>query len=450
MDKHIIIIGGGPAGYEAALYGAASGAQVTLIEQHKIGGTCLNYGCIPTKTLVENASMYKKILESDLMGISIEGVVSLDSKAIDTRKAEVISKLQKGILSKLKKSKVNYVEGIGTIVDKGTVQVTYEDSNTATVSGDIIILATGSKPSIPTFVDQTGSSSILTSKDLLQMMTYPEKIVIVGGGVIGMEFACILNDFGTDVTVLEYAPNLLPSVDSAVGKRLKSILTKDGITIETGAKVSVVVEDHIVYENKKGGQTLESECTLIAVGRQGLYDEVMCDRMSIDHNGRFITVDDCFQTTSEGIYAIGDVNGLSLLAHSAYDQARQLIDYLEDGRIPIKKSVPACVFTTPEIGTVGVSESEAKDKGIDYRTEKTLYSSSGKALAMKESTGFIKSIVDNNDKLIGLHIMGVHASDLIHYGSMAIASGMTVNEMKKIIFAHPTIGELFSDNLYQY
>lgn len=443
MSKHIVIIGGGPAGYEAALYGAAAGASITLIENHKIGGTCLNYGCIPTKTLVENASFISKIKTSNALGVVIPKF-DIDYEAITTRKMDVIQTLQKGIMAKLKKAKVTYIEGHGVIKSKQSVEV-----NETVIKCDKILLCTGSKPIIPSFIS-ANNKNVITSKELLEMTSYPSQITIVGGGVIGMEFASILNSFGTDVTILEYATHLLPTLDSAIGKRLKSICSKEGMTIVCNAKVKSIENDQILYEGKKGDVLLDSPCILVAVGRQGSYDKAMCDMIGIEHNDRFVYVDDQLATNIEHIYAIGDVNGRSLLAHSAYDQGRQVIDHIMSGTEVVRKLVPACVFVSPEIATIGISESEAKERGLEYRVEKTLYSSSGKALAMNEGTGFIKSIVNQDGHLIGLHILGVHASDLIHYGSIAMENNLSVGQLQKIIFAHPSIGELFSDNIHQY
>lgn len=447
MAKHIVIIGGGPAGYEAALRAGHAGAEVTLIEAHKIGGTCLNYGCIPTKTLVEHATFYRKVREAETMGLLVADL-TVDFEKINVHKMNVVDSLQKGILSQLKKAKVNHLHGTGEIIKAGLVKVTIDGKETS-ISCDEIILATGSKAIMPTFIGEN-NQHLVTSKDLLEMSVYPDEIVIVGGGVIGMEFAFILNDFGTKVTVLEYASNLLPSIDTAISKRLKSLCSKRGIRVETGAKVTAITNDQITYETKKGMQTIMSPCTLIALGRQGYYNQLMCDKIGLEHTKQFIKVSNCYETSIEHIYAIGDVNGHSLLAHSAYDQARQLIDYLMKGRTIKKKLIPTCIFVTPEIACVGMTEEEVKEQGIDYLTKKTLYGSSGKAMAMNEITGFVKTIVDTEGYLIGLHVLGAHASDLVHYGSIAIQGKMTISDLQEIIFAHPTIGELFSDNLNHY
>lgn len=452
MGKRIIIIGGGPAGYEAALYGAHLGGEILLIEDHKIGGTCLNYGCIPTKTLIEHASFYDKTVRNNHLGVQISEAV-LDYDQVLAHKATVIDTLGSGILSKLNKANVQYIEGYGRIKNESQVEVTLLDGSVQVVDGDAIVLATGSKPVLPSFPG-VESPLVLTSKDLLALDTLPETITIVGGGVIGMEFGVLLSNFGVQVTILEYAKHLLPSIDSAIGKRLKSLVSKQGIKVQVGAKVTgfedLGKEVKIIYEDKKGLHDLVSDYTLLAIGRIGRFDRSNLNEHGIIHNERFVQVDDHYETNLNKVYAIGDVNGQSLLAHAAYDQGRQVMAYLLQGKAVQVKQVPACVFTSPEIGVIGLSEDEAKQLGVAFSSQKTLYSTSGKALAMGESTGFIKTLVDEGGQLLGCHIFGPHASDIVHYASIAMEGKMTVEQLKNIIFAHPTLGELFSDNMRQY
>jgi len=452
MGKRIIIIGGGPAGYEAALHGAHLGGNVTLIEDHKIGGSCLNYGCIPTKTLIEHANFYDKLVHNKHLGVRVNEAI-LDYDQVLRHKDSVIESLSSGIMSKLKKAKVTYISGYGRIVDGSKVEVKRPDGSITLVKGDVIVLATGSKPFVPQFPGGD-SQHLLTSKDLLSLEKLPTTITIVGGGVIGMEFAVLLNAFGVQVTVLEYAKNLLPLIDSAISKRLKSIISKKGITVYTGAKVTGF-EDvghrlKVIYEDKTGVHELISDKALMSIGRVGRYDLDNMDEQGIQHNERFVQVDDQLMTSLQGIYAIGDVNGQSLLAHAAYDQGRQVMECIILERPVQKRLVPACVFTNPEIATVGLSEDEAKVQAIAYTCQRTLYSTSGKALAMDASTGFIKTLVSEKGLIIGFHVFGEHASDLVHYGSIAMEGKMTVEQLKNIIFAHPTLGELFSDNMRQY
>lgn len=452
MANKIVIIGGGPAGYKAALYGASLGAEIYLIENHKIGGTCLNYGCIPTKTLIEHASFYHKTMNPEPFGVQVEAS-TLDYNKVLEHKASVIDTLGSGILAKLKKAKVTYLEGHGYITSPSSVRVTLTDGCVQEIDCSHIVLATGSKPFMPSFPG-VHNERVLTSRTLLGLNTLPKSLSIVGGGVIGMEFAVLLQNFGVQVTVLEYAQNLLPLLDSALGKRLKSFVTKSGVQVITQAEVvgfeSADSSVRVLYQDKKGEHSVQSDYALMAIGRIGNFDCQMLDEQSIHHSERFIRVNEHYETSVQNIYAIGDVNGQSLLAHSAYDQAHQLMDNLLNGMNVKVKPIPSCVFTSPEIASIGFSEEDAKKQSLNYTVQKTLYSNSGKALAMGEGSGFIKTLADENGLIIGCHILGAHSSDLIHYASIAMTAQMNISELKSIIFAHPTLGELFSDNMHQF
>ncbi|PKM66345.1 MAG: dihydrolipoyl dehydrogenase [Firmicutes bacterium HGW-Firmicutes-2] len=467
MIKDIIIIGGGPAGYEAALYGARYGGNITLIEDHKIGGTCLNYGCIPTKTLIERGALYNKMMHASEMGIHNDHV-ELDYESMQDQKAKIINDLAKGIMGQLKKEKVNYIEGYAKIVNSNTVSVTLSDGSISRFVGDAIVLATGSKSVTPK-INGIENERILTSKDILEMKRLPISITIVGGGVIGMEFASMLSHMGVNVSVVEYEKNILPTIDSSISKRLKSLCQQAGIDIHTGSKVigfESLSSDMEEMKNKDGSKVnngirtvfiekekevhINSEYVLLSVGRMGVWDQETIEELGITHNNRFIQVDANYKTSVEGIYAIGDVNGLSLLAHAAYNQGRQLMGYLLKDQNIHSPYIPSCIFTDPEIGSVGLSEEEAKEKDIKFKTQKTLYGASGKAMAMNATTGFIKSLISEDGKLIGLHILGAHSTDLIHYGIIAMEGGLTIHQLQDMVFAHPTLGELFSDHVHSY
>ncbi|MDF1617969.1 dihydrolipoyl dehydrogenase [Petrocella sp. FN5] len=461
MIKDIIIIGGGPAGYEAALYGARYGGNMTLIEDHKIGGTCLNYGCIPTKTLIERGALYNKMIHASDMGI-LHDHVEVDYESMQKQKTKIISDLAKGIMGQLKKEKVNYIEGFATIENRKTVSVTLSDGSIRRFVGDAIVLATGSKSVIPN-IKGIENERILTSKDILEMKRLPASITIVGGGVIGMEFASMLSHMGVKVSVIEYEKNILPTIDSSISKRLKSLCQQAGIDIHTGSKVigfeslpsdmddtEVNKAIRTIFLEKEKEVHIDSEYVLLSVGRMGVWDQETIEELGITHNNRFIQVDANYETSVEGIYAIGDVNGLSLLAHAAYNQGRQLMGYLLKNQNIHSPSIPGCIFTDPEIGSIGLSEEEAKEKGVKYKSQKTLYGASGKAMAMNATTGFIKSLISEDGKIMGLHILGAHSTDLIHYGIIAMEGGLTIHQLQDMVFAHPTLGELFSDHVHSY
>jgi dihydrolipoamide dehydrogenase len=275
---------------------------------------------------------------------------------------------------------------------------------------------------------------------------------------------------GVEVSVVEYEKTILPTIDSSVSKRLKSLCQQAGINIHTGSKVigfeslsnddmkdiedmdGTKVENGIrtVFVEKEKEVHIDSEYVLLSVGRMGVWDQETLENMGIAHNNRFIQVDANYETSVKGIYAIGDVNGLSLLAHAAYNQGRQLMGYLLKDQNIHSPYIPSCIFTDPEIGSIGLSEEEAKEKDIKFKTQKTLYGASGKAMAMNATTGFIKSLVNEDGKLIGLHILGAHSTDLIHYGIIAMEGGLTIHQLQDMVFAHPTLGELFSDHVHSY
>ncbi len=451
MGKRVVIIGGGPAGYEAAIQGAAIGAEIILVERHKVGGTCLNYGCIPTKVMVEQADFYHKIQRGSKV-VAVEGA-SLSMNGLNEHVNAIVQSLVEDVQKKIEGSNATLINGYGIPIDANHVAIIHEDDTITEVSCDLIILATGSKP-ILLDVEGVHNPRVLTSKGILSLEKLPSSLTVVGGGVIGIEFAGIYNRLGVQVSVLEFENRILPGLDSALGKRLKSILTKDGIKVLTGAKVSAFTEMNervqTIYEDKKGVHHIESDYVLMAVGRQGDFERTMLENIGVQCDERYVHVDGLYLTSVNGIYAIGDVNGISLLAHSAYDQARQLMSYVIEGIIPSKRLIPSCVFSYPEIASIGLSEEKAVEEGIGYKSERTLFGASGKALAIGETVGFVKTLINDEGYLIGCHIMGPHASDLLHYASIAMEGNMTLEQLKGIVFAHPTLGEIFSDNLRQY
>lgn len=456
MSKRITIIGGGPAGYEAALEGAALGASVTLIENRSIGGTCLNQGCIPTKTWIKHGDVCQTLRQAKDYGVNAN-LEAFDYQKVVKRQEEVVATLQKGIMASLKKAGVRYLEGYGHLINNKRVSVNYQDGTSEDIEGDIVVLATGSKPFVPSFIPK-GVKGIMTSDDLLGLDVLPSSLTIIGGGVIGIEFATVLHDFGVEVTVLEYVDRIIPSLDEALSKRLKSHLSKEGITIEVGAKVIQVLSNQesgdsrltIEYEKKGKVFALKADNLLVAMSRIAALDLKMLEASGVELKGSFIKVDHNYETSISGVYCIGDANGKNLLAHAAYDQGRQLMNYLLRDQPFVDKMIPACVFTRPEIGVVGLTEAQAIEANLSYRSEKTLFGINGKALAMGETTGMIKSLINDQNQLIGFHVMGPHASDLVHYGVMAMAAKMDLETMSQLVFAHPTLGELFVDHARQY
>ncbi len=444
IKKDLIIIGGGPGGYTAAIKGAQLGANVVLIEKDKLGGTCLNRGCIPTKTLHRTAEVLHNFKASEEFGISTENT-KLDPVAVHNRCVSVSTQLRTGIEQLMKSYGIESVKGLGSFVDKNTVKVTFEDGSEKTYSAEKIIIATGSVPMMPP-IPGLDLEGVMNSDHLLESEEIPESMVVIGGGVIGIEFASIYNAFGTKVTVIEMLPSILGNVDSDITKRYVSILKRKGIDVFVNTKVCSVekTEDGLVInaEGTKGPITVSAKKVLVAIGRRAELTGLNIEASGVLTERRGIVVDSHCKTNVDGIYSIGDVNGGIMLAHWAAHQGMQTAE-LALGKVEehIESPVPGCIFAFPEISTAGLSEDEAKAKGITYKTAKFMFGANGKALAMNESEGFVKVIADEAGRIIGVHIMGPHASDLIHEGVIAIAKGMTATELRGIIHAHPTLGE---------
>jgi dihydrolipoamide dehydrogenase len=447
MDKDIVVIGGGPGGYVAAIRGAQLGLKVCLVEKNALGGTCLNRGCIPTKALYRNAEILNLLKNIDEFGMSVEGY-SVNVEKIQQRKQGVIDQLVGGIGQLLKANNVEVISGTGSIKDKNTVSVNLEDGSTREITTNNIIIATGSKPVIPPIPGAEGSG-IYTSEEILNFTEVPENLAIIGGGVIGMEFAGIFNAMGSKVSVIEFLPNILAQVDTDLTKRLGPSMKKKGVDIHTSTKVIRIEKENdkytVVGEGKKGEIRIEADKVLISTGRMPVIEGLNLDTVGIEFDRKGIKVNENLETSIEGIYAIGDVNGKIMLAHAASHQgvavAEKIAGLESHGEL---HNVPGCIFIFPEIATVGITEDEAKAKGIEYKTSKFMFGANGKALALGEPEGMVKviSTVEDN-KIIGVHIMGPHASDLIHEGALAVSNGMNVDDIANTVHAHPTLSESF-------
>lgn len=397
----IVIIGAGPGGYETAIEAVRRGHEVTLVSAGPLGGTCLNEGCIPTKTFISCDNL----------------------EEAQARKAEVLETLRKGIASLLKGVRV--IEGIASFVDARTVAVGEESIET-----DRIIIATGS---VSSSLPIPGADKCLTSKEILELDKVPQNLCVIGGGVIGLEFASIFHKFGSEVTVLEYAPQLLPHFDTDIAKRLKSFLSRKGMTIKTGFQVTEVPVG-------------EYDAVLMAVGRRANVDTLNLSQVGIEYSRKGIVTDDNFLTSVPGIYAVGDVNGKCMLAHAAKYQGLHALNHIDGIKDEIRFDlVPAAVFTSPELASVGFTEDKCKEEGIKYKVLKAMYGGCGKAVSMGESEGVCKLLVSSEDEsIIGCHIIGAHASDLIHEATVLMQFGIKANQVRSVIHAHPTLSELFA------
>ena len=450
MEYNIIIIGAGPGGYETAVAAAAKGLQVAVIEKGNLGGTCLNCGCIPTKCLCHTAEVLDIVRESDAQGVSVGGI-QFDLSAAINRKNQVVGLLKAGIETLLKTPGITLYRGEAQLADANTVNIlgTQEDGSkqvTDIVKAHSIIIATGS---VTKFLSIEGAHApgVVTSTEMLNLQSVPKRLCIIGGGVIGMEFASIYNSFGSEVTVVEFCKEILPNFDRDIAKRLKTSLKKRGISFYTGAAAKSIAsgdEMTITYEEKGKEKTVQADIVLMAVGRAANVASLNLDDIGINYNPRGIVVDANMQTSVPGIYAIGDINGLMQLAHAATAQGLIALQHIihTTGQAPDLNIVPAAVFTVPEAAMVGKTEEQLTEQGIAYKVYKSFYRANGKALSMNAEDGLVKILASEDGTLLGAHILGVHASDLIHELAILMCKGGSVHDISRTIHAHPSLSEI--------
>ncbi|NLK52757.1 MAG: dihydrolipoyl dehydrogenase [Syntrophomonadaceae bacterium] len=441
--KDLIIIGGGPGGYVAAIRARQLGMTVAIVEKDAFGGTCLNRGCIPTKAYYRNALAMKDLKASQEFNIQV-GSISFDMAGARQRKDQIVHNLVAGIEKLLQANGVVKIKGEATILDKNTVLVNGEKFQSRN-----FLLATGSVPASLTIpgIDLPG---VMNSDQVLELDEVPARLAIIGGGVIGLEFAGIFSSLGSKVTVFEYLPELLNTMDHELGKRLRVFLKKQKINVHTSTRVEKIELDagalktlKISAEGKKGPIEAQVDLVLIATGRKPFTTGLNLEELGIatDKAG-FILVDRHFSTNVEGIYAIGDVIGGPMLAHVASEEGMVAVEKMAGLETDMHyQAVPACVFTIPEIASVGISEEEAKAQGIAYRTGKFQFGANGKALTMGETDGMVKVLADPEEVIIGVHIIGPHASDLIMEGTMMVKNRLKVTDVSGTIHPHPTLSE---------
>ncbi len=437
------ILGAGPGGYVAALKAAQLGAEVVVIEDTEVGGTCLNRGCIPTKTMLASSELYEKLKKAEEFGIQIEGSVSANLEKVVARKQKVIDIQVKGIKGLFKSWGVELKKGRGRLISERQIKIEGPETE-ETIEVDRIIIATGSRPAeIPVF--PFDGKRIISSTEALELTTIPKSILIIGAGVIGCEFASIYRAFGSEVTIVELLPRAVSTEDEEISKTLEKELKKKKIKLYTEVKAdSVEVKDDGVHTKLSNGKEIVSDIVLVSIGRALNSDGIGLEEVGVEKGQRGeIKVNERMQTNVDGIYAIGDVTGGILLAHVASKEGIVAAINATGGSATIDYSVvPAAIFTHPEIGSVGLREHQAREKGIDYITGHFQFRALGKAHAMGEISGLIKIIADKKtDKVLGAHIIGPHASDLIHEAAVAIKNGLTIKDLADTIHAHPTLAE---------
>lgn len=444
MKSDIIIIGAGPGGYETAIYAARNGLSVTIFENRKPGGTCLNEGCIPTKCFCRNAEILDDIKDSAEYGVN-DMAYTFDFGQVIERKNRIVAGLIEGVEFLLKNKLITFVKEAASLIDAHSVR---------SVSGEIyscdhLIIATGSvSKNLP--IPGNNLPGVLTSKEILDIEKVPENLCVIGAGVIGLEFASVFNSFGSKVTVLEYAKEILPNFDADISKRLKQALGKKGIEIVNSAAVEEIRENadrlSVKYGYKGENREVVADTVLMAVGRTANVESLNLDVAGIVYSPKGVVTDDNMETNISHVYAIGDVNGKCMLAHAATFQGRKVIDHILGKENTIRLDIiPSAVFTRPEAAMVGCTEDECKQQGRVYRSKKAMFRTNGKALSMGESEGICKLIVDEDGVIIGCHMFGPHTADIIQEISALMNHRTTVNELSSMIHAHPTLSEIVQE-----
>lgn len=437
------IIGGGPGGYVAAIRAAQLGAKVAVVEQERLGGVCLNWGCIPTKAMTSAIELLLEIEEAEDFGILVSEP-GLDFSRMMARKDEVVERLVSGVESLMDARKIQVIAGHGQLASPTGIRISAESSKELEVKK--IIVATGSVPAKPP-VPGVDLPAVMTSREILALQEPPHDLVIIGGGAIGVEFASIFNALGTKVTLVEMLPSLVAPVDEELGRRYTQLLRRQGVEIHLRSPLKEIAERdgsvEVVYEGPQGEGAIAADAVLLATGRVPLTEGLNLGDVGVKLERGAIAVDEHMATSVPGIYAIGDVTGGWMLAHVASREGEVAAEHAlgRDSTMDYT-AVPNCVFTLPEMAGVGLTEQEVKEQGIPYRKSRFPFSASGRALAMGQTTGLVKMICEQDSRrILGLHIMGPHATDMIAEGALAIQSGATAEDIVRTIHAHPTLPE---------
>jgi len=442
MKYDIIVVGSGPGGYVAAIRAAQLGKKVAIVEKADLGGVCLNWGCIPTKALLKSAQVFSYCKNAAHYGVAVEGEVKPDFEKIVARSRTVAETMSKGVAFLMKKNNIDVINGFGKLAGDGTVDV-----DGALYDADAIILATGARPREMPFMPVDGEH-VITSKEALVLPKLPASMIVVGSGAIGSEFACLYASLGVKVTVIEYMPQMMPLEDEEVAKTMERSFRKMRATVLTSTNVkSVSVGDDgmcsVEIEGKKGAETLTAEIVLSAVGIKSNIENIGLEEVGVEVERDKIKVDEHYQTSVKGVYAIGDIIATPALAHVASAEALHCVEYI-CGLTPDAvdySTIPSCIFTAPEVASVGMTEQQAQKAGIEYKVGRFPFTASGKATAAGDRDGFVKLIFDADERLIGAHLVGANVTEMLGEPTLAKRLGVTAHAIAKTIHSHPTMHE---------
>ncbi|MBR2170237.1 MAG: dihydrolipoyl dehydrogenase, partial [Alistipes sp.] len=436
------VVGSGPGGYVAAIRAAQLGKKVAIVEKADLGGVCLNWGCIPTKALLKSAQVFSYCKNAAHYGVAVEGEVKPDFEKIVARSRTVAETMSKGVAFLMKKNNIDVINGFGKLAGDGKVDV-----DGTLYDADAIILATGARPREMPFMPVDGEH-VITSKEALVLPKLPASMIVVGSGAIGSEFACLYASLGVKVTVIEYMPQMMPLEDEEVAKTMERSFRKMRATVLTSTNVkSVTVGDdgmcNVEIEGKKGAETLTAEIVLSAVGIKSNIENIGLEEVGVEVERDKIKVDEHYQTSVKGVYAIGDIIATPALAHVASAEALHCVEHI-CGLTPDAvdySTIPSCIFTAPEVASVGMTEQQAQKAGIEYKVGRFPFTASGKATAAGDRDGFVKLIFDADEKLIGAHLVGANVTEMLGEPTLAKRLGVTAHAIAKTIHSHPTMHE---------
>jgi dihydrolipoamide dehydrogenase len=452
MSYDLIILGGGPAGYLAGERAGRAGLKALVIEKRNLGGVCLNEGCIPSKTLLHSAKLYDYSRYSEKYGVKTEKA-SLDHAAVIKRKNKVVKTLTAGIRAQLKGSRVDVKEGVGTIVSRSGDGFEVE-VNGERATGRRLLIATGSMPVVPPLPglkEGLESGFVLTNREILDLTEVPESLVIVGGGVIGLEMASYFNSAGSRVTIIEMLDHIAGNTDTEIGKILMKNYVKKGIEFNLNSKVTQIKAGSVVFEKDGKTNEIPASKVLLSIGRRPVVDGFGLENIGVRVERGRIEVDEFLRTNIPGVYAAGDVTGKSLLAHTAYRQAEVAVNHMLGKRDIMRyNTIPSVIYTNPEVASIGETEESAREKGIDFVTANISMRYSGRYLAENEDgDGICKILVDKKfKKLIGVHMIGSYASEMIFGAGVMMETEMRIDDIKEVIFPHPTVCEIIREGIF--